>query len=138
VHTRYFWQVSRQIYGHIRCIYTVLANPIYIYIWWVSRQKHVCRRNEQGKLGKYHPAWCTTRVGQNHIYIRCIYDNFGRDIIEYTVIHGDTVYIYVSGQPYIYMLGLKTKTCVSQKRAGKAWQIPSCLVHNQGWPEPYI
>ena len=36
------------------------------------------------------------------------------------------------------MVGLKTKTCVSQKRAGKAWQIPSCLVHNQGWPEPYI
>jgi len=25
---RYFWQENHQIYGHIRCIYTVLANPI--------------------------------------------------------------------------------------------------------------
>jgi hypothetical protein len=27
VHVRYFWQGNHQIYGHIRCIYTVLANP---------------------------------------------------------------------------------------------------------------
>ena len=24
---RYFWQGNQQIYGHIRCIYTVLASP---------------------------------------------------------------------------------------------------------------
>jgi hypothetical protein len=29
VFMRYFWQGTHQIYGHIRCIYTVLANPIY-------------------------------------------------------------------------------------------------------------
>ena len=29
VYIRYFWQGDRQIYGHIRCIYTVLANPTY-------------------------------------------------------------------------------------------------------------
>jgi len=29
VNIRYFWQGNHQIYGHIRCIYTVLANPIY-------------------------------------------------------------------------------------------------------------
>ena len=28
VYIRYFWQGIHQIYGHIRCIYTVLANPI--------------------------------------------------------------------------------------------------------------
>jgi hypothetical protein len=28
VYIRYFWQKNDQIYGHIRCIYTVLANPI--------------------------------------------------------------------------------------------------------------
>ena len=28
------------------------------------------------------------RVGQNHIYIRCIYGLFGRGIIKYTVIYG--------------------------------------------------
>jgi len=30
IHTvciRYFWQGNHHIYGHIRCIYTVLANP---------------------------------------------------------------------------------------------------------------
>jgi len=26
VYVRYFWQGKHQIYGHIRCIYTVLAN----------------------------------------------------------------------------------------------------------------
>ena len=29
VYILYFWQKIHQIYGHIRCIYTVLANPIY-------------------------------------------------------------------------------------------------------------
>jgi len=29
VHIRYYWQGNHQIYGHIRCIYTVLANPRY-------------------------------------------------------------------------------------------------------------
>ena len=27
-HIRFLWQGNHQIYGHIRCIYTVLANPI--------------------------------------------------------------------------------------------------------------
>jgi len=30
VHIRYFWQGNHQIYGHIRCINTVLANPMYV------------------------------------------------------------------------------------------------------------
>jgi len=30
VHIRYIWQGNRQIYGHIRCIYTVLSNPMYV------------------------------------------------------------------------------------------------------------
>jgi hypothetical protein len=29
VYVRHIWQGSHQIYGHIWCIYTVLANPIY-------------------------------------------------------------------------------------------------------------
>jgi len=29
VHIRYTWQGDHQIYGHIRCVYTVLANPTY-------------------------------------------------------------------------------------------------------------
>jgi hypothetical protein len=30
VSIRYFWQGNHQIYGHIQCIYTVLANPTYV------------------------------------------------------------------------------------------------------------
>ena len=30
VYVRYFWQENHQIYGHIRCIYTVLANPTHL------------------------------------------------------------------------------------------------------------
>jgi len=29
VYVRYGWQENHQKYGHIRCTYTVLANPIY-------------------------------------------------------------------------------------------------------------
>ena len=31
---------------------------------------------------------CAHRVGQNHMYIRCIYGIFGREIIKYTAIYG--------------------------------------------------
>ena len=31
VHVRYFWQGNHQIYGHIQCIYTVLATPTHIH-----------------------------------------------------------------------------------------------------------
>jgi len=27
VYIRYFWQENHQVYGHIRCLYTFLANP---------------------------------------------------------------------------------------------------------------
>ena len=27
VYVRYFWQGNHHTYGHIRCVYTVLANP---------------------------------------------------------------------------------------------------------------
>ena len=30
---RYLWQGNHQIYGHKQCIYTVLANPIYMWFW---------------------------------------------------------------------------------------------------------
>jgi len=37
VYIRYFWQGHHQIYGHIRCIYTVLANPMCL-----SSHMYVC------------------------------------------------------------------------------------------------
>jgi hypothetical protein len=35
---RYFRQGNHQIYGHIRCIYTVLANPDYLQLVGYSTQ----------------------------------------------------------------------------------------------------
>jgi hypothetical protein len=32
VHIRCFWQGNHHTYGHIRCVYTVLANPICVYL----------------------------------------------------------------------------------------------------------
>jgi hypothetical protein len=29
VYIQYFWQGNHQIYGHVRCSYTVLASPMY-------------------------------------------------------------------------------------------------------------
>ena len=30
VYTRCFWQETHHTYGHIRCVYTVLANPTHL------------------------------------------------------------------------------------------------------------
>jgi len=63
------------------------------------------------------------RVGQNHIYIRCVYGIFGREFTIYTVIYG--VYIYNSGQPYTYvrLIGMKLPyTCSSS--------YPELITHN--------
>jgi len=45
----YFWQGNHHTYGHIRCVYTVLTNPIY---------EHWCEAFPRGMC----------RVGRNHIY----------------------------------------------------------------------
>ena len=48
VYVRYIWQGNHQIYGHIRCIYTVLANPILdwrpFYCKPVYRTNNISRR----------------------------------------------------------------------------------------------
>jgi len=42
VYIRYFWQGNHHTYGHIRCVYTVLANPIWLWpiISWPVRGAH--------------------------------------------------------------------------------------------------
>ena len=44
-----------------------------------------------------------SEVGQSHIYIRFIYGVFGREITKHTVIYGIYIYIYDSGQLYVYI-----------------------------------
>ena len=50
VYIRYFRRGNHQIYGHIRCIYTVLANPTYI--WWNFCMQHKipCIHQEEESL----------------------------------------------------------------------------------------
>jgi len=47
VHIRYFWQGNHQIYSHIRCIHTVLANPI-----------HLCKRACMRDCAPTHRVLC--------------------------------------------------------------------------------
>jgi hypothetical protein len=57
VYIRYFWQGNHQIYGHIRCMYTVLANPTYV----------AC--NKPALLWSYFEqvglTWCSTQTHTN-------------------------------------------------------------------------
>ena len=73
---RYFWQGNHHIYGHIRCIYTVLANPMY-----VAQAYPACI-----------PIHCSlhpTQLGlARTVYIRCISGNFGREFTKHTLIYG--------------------------------------------------
>ena len=48
----------------------------------------------QQKLSNLRLRVSMCRVGQNHIYIRCIYGIFGREITKYTVIYGVHVRFY--------------------------------------------
>jgi len=51
VHIRYFWQENHQIYGHIRCVCTVLANPIHMVMANTQGQYiHMVMVNTQGQF----------------------------------------------------------------------------------------
>ena len=67
VHVRYiFWQGNHQIYGHIRCIYTVLANPE-----CYPQQKHGCEDTLSRSMDTRHrsaEAWMRGTVQQKHGY----------------------------------------------------------------------
>jgi len=42
MYIRYFWQGIKHIYGHIRCMYTLQAIPIHIFIWlWPTVAKYI-------------------------------------------------------------------------------------------------
>jgi len=47
VYMRYFWQGNHQIYGYIRCIYTVLANPTHV---------HMCLQENTYKIRRCRPC----------------------------------------------------------------------------------
>jgi hypothetical protein len=43
--------------------------------------------------------WIMIRVGQNHIYLRCVYGIFGSETTKYTVIYG----VYVQCWPTLHI-----------------------------------
>jgi hypothetical protein len=76
VYIQYFWQGDHQIYGHIRCIYTVLANPSFIsHALAQNRNKHLYGPPQPSMIPhtqSNNPSRCTTssfltRVGQSHM-----------------------------------------------------------------------
>jgi len=52
VYIQYFWQRNHQIYGHIRCMYTVLANP-----------KHACSSNQATSSSNWFSTYICIRLG---------------------------------------------------------------------------
>ena len=79
---RHSWQGNRQVYGHIRCTFMVLAKPhIHTYIQRMYRVSSRGRTIHTGIYGVH-----IRRVGQ--IYIRCVYGIPGRETAKYTVTYG--------------------------------------------------
>jgi hypothetical protein len=63
------------------------------------------------------PQRVISRVGQNHIYIRCRYGIFGREITKYAVIYG----VYIRFWPTLVIrlphpLSLQLGSCKDTKR----------------------
>jgi hypothetical protein len=64
----------------------------------------------------------SSRVGQNHIYVRCIYGVWGREFTTYTVflaskspyIRSNTVHVHGSGQPYKHSRAASLARCQSE------------------------
>jgi len=73
IYIRDSWQKNHQIYGHIRCIYTVLANPTFVWVCFFAwaqpnRSKHAAYEFRLLlMLSAFTWPRFVTRVGQNHI-----------------------------------------------------------------------
>jgi hypothetical protein len=72
VYERYFWQGNHQIYGHIRCIYMVLANPNHVvHTTFAHSHLHlsmmgsICQTLHNARSHK-HPSICQLCTPLNH------------------------------------------------------------------------
>jgi hypothetical protein len=83
------------------------------------------------------------RVGQNHIYMRCIYVFFGREITKYTVIYG----VYLRFWPTLRIFNRvqreqRGQALLTHQSPGK-WRYTSkgskvCSCHNSSTKYPVI
>jgi hypothetical protein len=78
VYIQYFWQKNHQIYGHIRCIYTVLVNP------WNT----VCYVGLARTIYRYLHVVYIIVYGVWKVYVQCMYGIIGREFTKYTVVYG--------------------------------------------------
>ena len=79
-----------------------------------------------------------SRVGQNHIYIRCIYGILGRGITKYTVIYGGYTRLWPTLHiPCHTIRGLYPQSIRKQVNAsrfvGAAAMVPLACVRKRSW-----
>jgi hypothetical protein len=87
VYKRCFWQGNHHTYGHIRCIYTVLANPTHI--------RSVCKVFLAGKSPSIRSyTLYIYGSGQPYTNTQCINGVFGRETTKYTVIYGECIHFW--------------------------------------------
>jgi len=74
VHIRYFWHGNHHIYGHIRCIYTVLANPnadeFFDISSYLTVLKHSCHGLSHGLMSELHEGHGSPSVC---VCVCCVY-----------------------------------------------------------------
>jgi hypothetical protein len=142
VYTRYFWQGNHWSYGHIRCVYTVLANPCQqpCTAFWgcvlVGLVGFVCRACLLGVfVGRVFQALsvrrvfrhqsANKRVGQKEMYIYATYDRIFNDIpAKIPYIH----HIYmVLAKPTLQSVKQTPKMVTMVTIGGIEFLQPSCL-----------
>ena len=75
------------------------------------------RRNKSRDVSSSLPNFIN-RVGQNHIYIRCLYGIFRRDFIKHTVTYGE----YIQSWPTLLSVPLHTHTHITScTHARRLW-----------------
>jgi hypothetical protein len=67
-------------------------------------------------------AWLMHRVGQNHLYIQCIYGNLGRKITKYTVVYG----VFIRFWPTLLM----QHSSITHLRT-RPFSLQACLADSQ-------
>ena len=110
VDIRYCWQGYHHTYGHLRCRYTVLANPR-----WDACFAFLLGVKSTRTQGTYLGLART-------VYIRCIHGIHGREISKYTVIYG--VYIRFWPTQHSFMC-----TCVFMPWSS-LWGCKMCMLYS--------
>ena len=96
MYIRHFWQGNHRIYGHIRCIYTVLANPTYL-LWKVQGMFRIMKCGVQGRFGNWIIIYGTWGAG----WVCCC------PVCMYGLLWVFSFHSVGSGQPYMFPWGMQ-------------------------------